>query len=180
MKRKLNKQVSMGASEQTEVWRVAWEPGTVAILIRAAGASLGWLLLPLFLTLVTTSQVSLIKPRNMMSHQQGSVLHVLEKRRWVLLCLCPRFLEERKQWGVLLTAQDLPQNCLVLGPQFLSVSVVWSLEQRRISVCCKWATAGLHTQWRHLASSWFPGIPCWLLYQLQPKCQYVPVSSGLV
>lgn len=142
-----------GASEQIAVWRVAWEPGTVAILIRAAGASLGWLLLPLFLTPVTTSQVSLIIPRNMMSHQQGSVLHVLEKRRWVLLCLCPRFLEGRKQWGVLLRAQDLPQNCLVLGPQLLSVSVVWSLEQRRISVRCKWATAGLHTQWQ-----------CWLLH----------------
>jgi hypothetical protein len=81
MKRMLNKQVFMGASEQIAVWRLAWEPGTVAILIRAAGASLGWLLLPLFLTPVTTSQVSLIIPLNMMSHQQGNVqlLHVLEK-----------------------------------------------------------------------------------------------------
>lgn len=81
MKRKLNKPVLMGASEQIAVWRVAWEPGTVAVLIRAAGASLGWLLLLLFLTPVTTSQVSLIIPQNMMSHQQGSVqlLHALEK-----------------------------------------------------------------------------------------------------
>lgn len=81
MKRKLNKPVFMGASEQIAVWRVAWEPGTVAVLIRAAGASLGWLPLPLFLTPVTTSQASLIIPLNIMSHEQGSVqlLHVLEK-----------------------------------------------------------------------------------------------------
>lgn len=81
MKRELNKPVFMGASEQIAVWRVAWEPGPVAVLIRAAGASLGWLLLPLFLTPVTTSQVSLIILQNMMSHQQGSMqlLHTLEE-----------------------------------------------------------------------------------------------------
>lgn len=137
--RKLNKQVSMGASEQIAVWRVAWEPGTVAVLIREAGVSLGWLLLPLFLTPVTTSQVSLILPRNMTLHQQGGILHVPERKRWVFFCLYPRFREECKQRGVPLRAQDLPQNCLVMGPQLLSVRAVWSLEQR-ISVHCKWAT----------------------------------------
>lgn len=73
---KLNKQVFMGSLRQTAVWRMAWEPGTAAVLIEAARASVAGLLPPLF----PTSQVSLIMPQTTMSHQ-GSVqmLHVLEK-----------------------------------------------------------------------------------------------------
>lgn len=73
---KLNKQVFMGSLRQIAVWRVAWEPGTAAVLIKAAGASLAWLLPPLFLT----SQVSLIMPQTAMSYQGDmQLLPVLEK-----------------------------------------------------------------------------------------------------
>lgn len=51
-----------GVLKTDALWRVPAEARTVAVLIETVGASLGWLLLPLFLTPVTTSQVSLIIP----------------------------------------------------------------------------------------------------------------------
>lgn len=79
---KLNKQVFMGSLKQIALGRVAVEAGTVAVLIGAVGASLGWLLLPLFLTPVTTSQVTLIIPMECaMSHRRENLqlLCVMEK-----------------------------------------------------------------------------------------------------
>lgn len=67
-------------------------------------------------------------------------------RRWVFLLSVSQILRRAMGAGVLLRAQDLPQNCLVLGPQPLSASAVCSLEQRRILFHCKWMTAGLPTQ----------------------------------
>lgn len=112
IKMKLNKQVFMRSLKQIALWRVAMEAGTVVVLIEVIGASLGWLLLPLFLTPVTTSQLSLIIPKEYYTTPTRKHAAVMcPENKWVFSCLHLGFLVS-------------PQDCLVLGPQLLHASAI--------------------------------------------------------